>query len=197
MSFSAAQWARLKQNFGPAQTLAEALATLNVTPAALVAALEAIVDLQSGVGGLGTRVVPPGAIEAFAGDTVPEGWLECDGALYYEKDYPDLAAALRGIWGGVEGADGPQFYVPDLRGEFIRGWDHARGIDMGRNLGAGQLDSIAPHLHEIPVVAGASGAGDANVIKPSTLFWDVTLKGHPATGETRPRNVALMYIIKT
>ena len=34
------------------------------------------------------------------------------------------------------------FNLPDLRGEFVRGWDHARGADVGRTLGSTQTDAI-------------------------------------------------------
>lgn len=217
MTFSAAQWARLKQNFGLAQTLAEALATLNVTPAALVSALEDIIDLQTGVGELSSRMVsasediidlqtgvgelssrmaPVGVVEAFAGGTPPEGWLECDGSACSRTTYVDLFTCIGTTYGAGDGST--TFNLPDLRGEFIRGWANARAVDPGRVLGSHQDESIRDHNHEIPTVGGGVSGGVGNLIG-STMptFWNVSMQKGSGGTETRPRNTALMYIIKT
>ncbi|WP_231354611.1 phage tail protein, partial [Escherichia coli] len=54
--------------------------------------------------------------------TPPTGWLKCNGAPFSAAQYPKLALAY------------PSLALPDLRGEFIRGWDDGRGIDNGRAL---------------------------------------------------------------
>nr|WBW56542.1 hypothetical protein PKDMPDAK_00046 [Escherichia coli] len=63
-------------------------------------------------------------------ETPPTGWLKCNGAAFSSEKYPNLAKAY------------PTNKLPDLRGEFIRGWDDGRGIDSGRNLLSAQNDAI-------------------------------------------------------
>ncbi len=58
--------------------------------------------------------------------TPPTGWLKCNGAPFAAENYPKLALVYPGL------------VLPDLRGEFIRGWDDSRGIDTGRSLLSGQ-----------------------------------------------------------
>lgn len=55
--------------------------------------------------------IPSGTVFAFAGITIPEGWLECDGATYDQETYKALAKSLGQSWGGT----GSQFQVPDYR----------------------------------------------------------------------------------
>ncbi|MCS1814437.1 tail fiber protein [Escherichia coli] len=63
-------------------------------------------------------------------ETPPTGWLKCNGAAFSSEKYPNLAKVY------------PTNKLPDLRGEFIRGWDDGRGIDSGRNLLSAQNDAI-------------------------------------------------------
>lgn len=96
-------------------------------------------------GGDPASSVPPGVVWAFAGDTAPSGWSECDGdELSRATD-----AALFGVIGVTygEGNGSTTFNKPDLRGEFIRGWDHGRGVDDGRTLGSAQGDQNKAHTH--------------------------------------------------
>jgi len=117
---------------------------------------------------------------AFYRNTPPTGWLECNGQS--AAAYPNLVAL------GITS-------VPDLRGEFVRGWDNGKGTDPGRALASSQLDEFKSHTHQ--------AKGIYNLIGASNGFnWDGASNGTAttlATGgtETRPRNVALMYCIKT
>jgi microcystin-dependent protein len=61
--------------------------------------------------------IPAGRVEAFAGSTTPDGWLDCDGASYATVDYPELFAKIGYVWGG----SGASFNVPDLRDKVILG----------------------------------------------------------------------------
>ena len=75
--------------------------------------------------GAGTSTIP-GEIRLWGAETPPTGFLECNGALYNIITYPNLFNAISNRFGG----DGVNtFNVPDLRGEFVRGWDHGRGLD--------------------------------------------------------------------
>lgn len=143
--------------------------------------------------------VPAGAVSAFVSATCPSGWVKANGASLTTATYPALAAAL--------GAGGTTFTVPDLRGEFVRGWDDARTVDNGRAIRSTQVqdfksfsarngDGGSPYNHEWnyvpkdgnvsgPVFGGYWAAPGGNL----RFAWDGS--------EVRPRNVALLYCIKT
>ncbi|EOK0207370.1 phage tail protein, partial [Escherichia coli] len=70
--------------------------------------------------------LPVGVPVPWPSATPPTGWLKCNGAAFSSEKYPKLAKAY------------PANKLPDLRGEFIRGWDDSRGIDTGRSLLSGQ-----------------------------------------------------------
>jgi microcystin-dependent protein len=102
--------------------------------------------------------MPIGSTMFFAATSVPEGWVECNGATYNVNDYPLLFKAIGYRFGG----SGSSFRVPDLRGEFLRGWDNGRGIDPGRTFGALQESQFKSHTHtaaDINISATTSLAG--------------------------------------
>lgn len=77
--------------------------------------------------GLGEgSTLPVGVPVPWPSATPPTGWLKCNGADFSTEEYPELAKAY------------PTNKLPDLRGEFIRGWDDGRGVDSGRSLLSGQ-----------------------------------------------------------
>lgn len=133
-----------------------------------------------------------GQVAAWATATPPTGWLECDGASLLRADYAALFAVIGVTWGTV---DGTHFTLPDLRGEFIRGYDNGKGTDPARAFASSQTDEFEAHTHTTPTVqtnmnstggtttGGAAGSG--------------TTTGSAGSTETRPRNFALMYCIKT
>ena len=80
--------------------------------------------------------------------TPPTGWMKCNGAPFSAEEYPELAKAY------------PTNKLPDLRGEFIRGWDDGRGVDAGRTVGSAQASTglRTAALDYYGVDATASGA---------------------------------------
>ena len=140
--------------------------------------------------------VPTGSVTAFAGSTAPDGWLECNGTAI-DAQYTDLIA--------IVGSN-----VPDLRGEFIRGWDNGRGVDNGRPNLTAQSDATAAngltatdsgHAHTYNMATsrtvsdgGVNGAFSQST-NTNTGYANITISSNDA--ETRPRNVSMMYIIKT
>ncbi|EIZ3533369.1 phage tail protein, partial [Escherichia coli] len=95
--------------------------------------------------GLGEgSALPVGVPVPWPSATPPTGWLKCNGAAFSPEDYPKLAQAY------------PANKLPDLRGEFIRGWDDGRGLDAGRALLSLQDDSFEAHRHESFFYAGIS-----------------------------------------
>ena len=81
--------------------------------------------------GLGEgSALPVGVPVPWPSATPPTGWLKCNGAAFSAEEYPELAKAY------------PTNKLPDLRGEFIRGWDDGRGMDTGRAILSVQGDAI-------------------------------------------------------
>jgi hypothetical protein len=133
-----------------------------------------------GGGGSGTATI--GAIVAWANSTVPTGWLECDGSPI-PAQYSDLIALV--------GAN-----TPDLRGEFVRGWDNGAGVDTGRALLSNQVEGVNPS--NLKINAGGNESGSTGSLRyMGSLGGIVDRSGlvNSVDTETRPRNVALMYII--
>ncbi len=136
----------------------------------------------------------PGTVMTFAFSTAPTGWLIANGALVSRTSYADLFAAIGVTFGAGDGAT--TFALPDLRAEFIRGWDNSRGVDAGRVFGSSQADTVGPHTHTFSVTE-AQNTGNGN---PSLIGFSATGSfetSNTGTVETRPRNVALLYCIKT
>ena len=93
--------------------------------------------------GLGEgSALPVGVPVPWPSATPPTGWLKCNGAAFSAEDYPELAKAY------------PTNKLPDLRGEFIRGWDDGRGIDSGRTLLNWQPHTILDHAHYMELWTG-------------------------------------------
>jgi hypothetical protein len=137
---------------------------------------------------------PIGAIIFAAYDTPPGGWLECNGAAISRMAFPELFARIGTRFGIGDGT--VTFNLPDLRGEFIRGWDHDRGIDSGRQLGSWQKDEFKSHYHETDV-EGPKNDGPTRYACIGSYLSHPTTNTFPSGGsETRPRNIALMPIIK-
>ncbi len=142
---------------------------------------------------------PIGTVNSYAGSSAPQGWLICNGAAISRTTYADLFAIVGTTYGVGDGST--TFNIPDLRGEFIRGFDGGRGIDSGRTLGSWQTDMFASHTHSITQMYGDrspfTGSDFSNLV-PSQPGYSTGQPKIGSTGgtETRPRNVALNYIIK-
>lgn len=147
--------------------------------------------------------VPIGGVIPWTAGTVPEDYLECNGQS--TTGYPDLAI--------IVGAR-----VPDLRGTFVRGWDHSRAI---KSVQASSIPTMAAQVYaqegpgdghyDANVKVGAipmpSWTASSGVIGHTNLYpYSGVAGGFRASagarvvqtggGENRPRNTALMYIIK-
>jgi microcystin-dependent protein len=144
----------------------------------------------------GRTTVPAGTIHTFAGPVanIPPGYLLANGASVSKTVYADLYAAI----GDTYGAGSSNFNLPDLRGEFLRGLDNSRGIDSGRTLGSAQADELKSHFHTI--WRGNNTATVLNSSADSTFgpnTGDTAVQTANTGGsETRPRNIAMNFIIK-
>lgn len=164
-----------------------------------------------------SKVVSAGTVIHFANSTVPSGFLECNGATISRTVYADLFAAIGTTFGVGDGST--TFKIPDLRGEFIRGWDNGRGVDAGRTIGSyqgdaylnhshtGSTDSQGAHTHIYSTPANSAGTSSNGIGQAgSTTATTSTSGAHTHTitvnasttggNETRPRNIAMMYCIK-
>jgi len=177
-----------------------------------MAASKGYVDTQIAAIPAATDLTPAGTIIYSARTTAPTGYLKANGAAVSRTTYAALFAAIGTLYGIGNGST--TFNLPDLRGEFVRGFDDGRGVDSGRTMGSNQAQSYQSHNHSITDPGhnhkwgvddstGASGAGnpDAN---PGTNYRNTTsavtgITGTNSSGgaETRPRNIALLACIKT
>ena len=121
--------------------------------------------------------------------TPPTGWLKCNGAAFTASQYPKLALAY------------PSLRLPDLRGEFIRGWDDGRNADAGRIiLSYQEATGIAVTL------GGFDGYNGIDIedfepgkVHPSYAIYraQTTQSGTGTTyKKVRPRNIAFNYIVR-
>ncbi|EIX6830267.1 phage tail protein [Escherichia coli] len=163
--------------------------------------------------GLGEgSALPVGVPVPWPSATPPTGWLKCNGAAFSAEEYPELTKAY------------PTNKLPDLRGEFIRGWDDGRGIDTGRSILSIQGYATEDHAHGLPsrstIVTDATinfyfdenwvnsgtdiikrgNTNDAGLPAPDygtfkTYKQSVAGLG-TAASETRPRNIAFNYIVR-
>ena len=156
--------------------------------------------------GLGEgSALPVGVPVPWPSATPPTGWLKCNGAPFSAEEYPELAKVY------------PTNKLPDLRGEFIRGWDDGRGVDSGRALLSAQGDAIrdiSGKLLGLMTTAGNQRTADEWVTGPFNAAheggagqttsspgnrYDVGFSAArvvPTAEENRPRNIAFNYIVR-
>lgn len=153
-------------------------------------------QLFNAIVALVSQRVPAGAVHAFAFSAVPAGWLKCNGQAVSRTGFAALFSAIGTTFGAGNGTT--TFTLPDLRGEFIRGWDDGRGVDVGRGLGTSQSDMFKSHTHDLGSESGGGG-NFATVVDSGGVDEAPTGNPSQAAGgaETRPRNVALQWCIRT
>ncbi|EAW0402202.1 tail fiber protein [Salmonella enterica] len=149
--------------------------------------------------GLGSAL-PVGVPVPWPLTTPPTGWMKCNGSRFSLTGYPALAAVF------------PSGVLPDLRGEFIRGWDDGRGVDAGRAIMTTQEDAIQNITGEVGFIqyfgethhSGALFPGGAQNItnvdpggdtRAQSVFFDASRSVRTAS-ENRPRNIAFNYIVR-
>lgn len=154
-------------------------------------------DLVLTTGQTVNTLVPAGAVMTFARNSAPDGWVKANGAALSRSVYATLFNAIGTTFGAGNGST--TFNVPDLRGEFIRGWDDARGVDTSRVFGSAQTDDFKSHTHTITSryisLGNPDAAGYTTIVD---LGGSGTTSTPSSTGgtETRPRNIALLACIK-
>ena len=173
------------------------------------------------------QAVPTGSVHLMAGNNVPSGYLKCNGQAVSQTTY----AALYAIIGSTYGQTATTFNLPDLRGEFVRGWaDDRSDVDAGRGFGTAQDQSNREHTHVVTdpghghsindpghfhnVAFSNSDRNDGVIEESGEGFNGFEPTENAVTGisinlghtgisiqnqgsEARPRNIAMMYVIKT
>ena len=153
-----------------------------------------------------------GEVSYFARSTAPVGYVKANGALVSRTTYAALFAAIGTTFGAGDGST--TFALPDLRAEFVRGWDDGRGIDSGRVLGTSQGSQNLAHSHNYGTGAMegkftvkdpmGTGAGASSLLLDSASnggfgsfapsdWMSIRQSGG---SEARPRNIALLACIK-
>ena len=150
-------------------------------------------DGTNGTNGTNASPFPAGSVIYHAANTAPAGFLKADGSAVSRSTYSDLFTAIGTTYGAGDGSS--TFLVPDLRGEFMRGWDDSRGIDSGRSFGSAQADEFAAHTHNHTVFQSTSNTS-TNVGSGNTINRGTKATSSAGGSETRPRNVALLACIK-
>ena len=152
--------------------------------------------------GLGEgSALPVGVPVPWPLETPPTGWLKCNGAAFSSEMYPKLAKAY------------PTNKLPDLRGEFIRGWDDGRGVDAGRQLLSSQgdairniegfadggigmsFDAIRGAFYDAGTRSARMPNNTTDIGKTDDLGFDAS-RVVPTANENRPRNIAFNYIVR-
>jgi len=164
--------------------------------------------------------VPIGSVFCIAHTSIPSGYVECNGA-----SIPNGTGTVNGVtanFAPLRALIGSS--LPDLRGEFIRGFDNGRGVDSGRSMLSSQGSQNSQHNHSASSTSsvtdpghthtanygqgnlvssgGAFGlrdSGTANRINDNNTGISVSTStsiGNQGGSETRPRSIAMMYIIK-
>lgn len=168
--------------------------------------------VDTGVQSAIVAAAPSGSVMMWAGNTAPAGYLLCNGTAVSRTTYAALFSVIGGIYGGGNGST--TFNLPDLRGVFVRGLDNGRGLDSGRALGSYQDSDNKSHNHGVNdpghvhggVQNGTASTGrSTSVDQPPAVYsfgntWGATTGiwlSASGGAESRPRNVAMNYIIKT
>lgn len=179
-------------------SLAEMMVVMLILSIIIAASMPIITKRTAATESPNQNKIPPGSIMAYGGTTAPSGWLLCNGQS--TNGHQELAA--------VVGAN-----VPDLRGEFIRGWDNGRGVDVGRGFkswqaatrimvdwsaggGAGNFEySISDFGNQATnpdLIENGAASGWVGLLSRSST----TSVAYYTAYYVRPRNIALNYIIK-
>ncbi|EEY5238390.1 short-chain fatty acid transporter [Escherichia coli] len=181
-----------------------ALATLTAIGRAIIAK-GSIKDVLNYLGLGEGSALPVGVPVPWPTATPPAGWLQCNGATFTKEQYPVLARVY------------PTLRLPDLRGEFIRGWDDGRKIDEGRKLLSWQKGTLVGGHDDNDSSLDISYMSNGNNIDyggdkvfagnyRSDYLWYAILGGTNSRAKaelngaffniTRPRNIAFNYIVR-
>lgn len=170
---------------------------LIITPPVLKASLTNA--LKNVITDLSPYLLPVGVVVAWGSTVPPDGWIEANGQAFDRTKNPKLLAVY------------PSGNVPDLRGRFVRGWAHGSTADpdSGRAVLSTQEDAFQDHTHiagtetslgdNVPITSTRNTPGGAEFrqYRNRTGAINPDYLGPRLAAETRAKNTAMMYIVKT
>jgi microcystin-dependent protein len=170
------------------------IADSNVTTAKIADGAVTSAKLNSSV-----ILVPTGAVMPFAMNTAPTGWLAANGAAVSRTTYAILFAAIGTTYGSGDGST--TFTLPDLRGYFLRGAGTNSDGTAAGTFGSKQADGIKDHTHSVkynsPGAWGGNGGGMLTLQSTGSNAFNYSMTAGTSAEETRPKNIAMLYCIKT
>lgn len=153
----------------------------------------AVANLGLGAG----SAIPVGVPVPYPLAVPPAGWMKCNGSSFNLTSFPSLAAVF------------PSGVLPDLRGEFIRGWDDGRGVDAGRGVLSSQGAQVGTFYARLAIISATltgTGAKFTDSVQLGPTSSNITVdngndenaSGNVAINpaDTRPRNIAFNYIVR-
>jgi microcystin-dependent protein len=198
--------------FSPSEILVGGVTLTNV----LTQLQNSIDSLSSLTGGGGSVLdMPLGTVLPIASESVPEGWMLCDGRELSIEDYQDLYVLIGTTYGAGDSAFWAQvfypattFNIPDLRGRTIIGSDDMGGAESGLLLNhAATLGSTGgeeahqltiPELPQHLIYSSFSERHDLRPFSGENAVVDIFTE---PIGNDQPHNnmqpyIALNYMIK-
>lgn len=142
--------------------------TKYTTPYTVKSAIEKALEGYTPSGGTGGDSFPIGAIVPFSSDTIPNGWLLCDGSLVSRTTYSELFKVIGTAYGTGDGST--TFNVPDIQGRVVVGKQQTMTPSGNfTNLGetGGEEDhtltvsEMPSHTHDVAIAVNNTVAGGA------------------------------------
>lgn len=159
-------------------------------------------------------LIPCGTIIQSAAVSIPNGWLNCNGASISTLTYANLFTAIGYTYGG----SGSNFNVPDIQGRVVVGTGNGSGLSS-RSLGQKNgeethtltTDEMPSHSHSSNAIGGSIGliiadgtntatTTDSTPVEPNIYAAPRALTIN-STGGSDPHNnmqpfIVLYYLIK-
>ena len=137
---------------------------------------------------VGLDTLPIGTIQPFVGEEAPSGYLLCQGQLISKSIYSELYKVCGNRFGSETDT---HFYLPDLRGKTIAGYD-ADNVEMnniGKLLGAAEhshtsaahTHTVAGHTHTSAAHSHTSAAHTHTTGKHTLTIAEIPSHGHNFT----------------
>jgi microcystin-dependent protein len=168
--------------------------TTGTLPIARIA--DGAVTLAKLVTAVQQALLPTGAVQAFAMNSAPAGWLAADGSNVNRTTYAALFSAIGVTYGVGDGVN--TFTLPDLRGYFVRGSGTNSDGTVSGTFGVKQADDFKAHTHVVGSRVNSTAFGVGIVAASNSATINGANNSTESTGgtETRPKNIAMLYCIK-
>tara|TARA_R100000664_G_scaffold33366_1_gene50298 strand:+ start:7629 stop:8723 length:1095 start_codon:yes stop_codon:yes gene_type:complete len=128
---------------------------------------------------------PVGTVIWYAGTSAPGGYLKCNGDAIANGSgtTQSITADFSALY-AVVGAN-----LPDLRGEFVRGWDDGKGTDSGRSIRSTQTDQNKQHNHSATSSSAVTDPGHTHTWSRQDSQNDANYRPWPASNNDVAENV--------